>query len=262
MVTVLVTDLDESPKIERPGTDALAPMIIVHAGGNNAIERPEDAELPVATYMITDDDEGTPVLSVAGVDAGMFTFKYDAATADVDNDAILAFESKPDFENPADSNTDNIYEVTLQADDGNSSPGMLYVTVKVTNAEENGKVTLSHQQPLIGQELTATVTDSDGGFGPDGALTDVTWMWERTAEDCPDEIVVNTGWEPIGGASSDIYEPSAADDGRCLRATASYLDRTYDYPHAPVLTTDTDPAGMAFKASRAGGFGRGPGGPG
>ena len=81
---------------------------------------------------------------------------------------MLAFKAKPDFEAPSDQNSDNIYEVTLQADDGNSDPGMLHVTVKVTNAEETGKVTLSHQQPLIGQVLTAMVGDPDGGFGPNG----------------------------------------------------------------------------------------------
>ena len=226
-VTVKVTDVDEMPGIA-PVDDE---MLITHAGGD-AIEHIETAEVSVATYTITDDDEGTPVLSVSGADAAMFDFDY----GDTAGMAVLAFSAKPDFEAPADENMDNIYEVTVEADDGNNV-GTRNVTVKVTNAEEAGEVTLSHQQPLIGQELTATVTDSDGGFDPDGALTDVTWMWERTMADCPDPITVDTEWEAIGDAE-DTYKPIADDDGRCLRATAEYLDRTYEYPHAPVVTGD------------------------
>ena len=97
-VTIYVVDLDESPEINRPRagdvddptdnptnpiSDVLAPMLILHAGGN-AIERSENAALSaIATYIIEDDDEGTPTLSVAGSDADMFTFKYyDAPTGD------------------------------------------------------------------------------------------------------------------------------------------------------------------------------------
>ena len=179
MVTIRVIDLDEKPKITPFPDDTQT--LIKHAGGN-AIERGETEDLatPVANYLITDDDEGTPVLSLSGADAALFTFTYNAATPTVapednlDKDALLAFKAKPDFESPGDHNTDNIYQVTLEADDGNNT-GTLDVTVKVTNDEEEGKVTLSQQQPLIGQELTASVTDSDGGFDTNNALTRVTW---------------------------------------------------------------------------------------
>ena len=245
-VTVLVTDLDEMPDIERPTeADVLNPMLIVHAGGN-AIEHLETDEVSIATYTITDDDEGTPVLSVAGADEAMFTFKYNADTEDVDNDVILAFKSKPDFEMPADQGMDNIYEVTLQADDGNNV-GTLDVTVKVTNAEENGEVTLSHQQPLIGQEVTASIVDSDGGFDANRELTRLAWMWERTTNEggCPDDLA-DAEWESVDN-TSESYTPTAADDGDCLRATATYLDRTYNYPHAPRVTRTEE--GMAFEAA-------------
>ena len=256
-VTVHITDLDESPEIVRPDLDSRGPMLIVHAGGN-AIEHAENDETAIATYMITDDDEGTPDLSLDGDDAGMFTFRYDGATADPNNDAVLAFKAKPDFENPADQDEDNIYEVTLQADDGNSSPGTLDVTVKVTNVEEDGTVTLSHQQPLIGQVLTAMVEDSDGGFGPNGGLTRVEWMWERSVtvdaegvQDCSADLpsANDTEWRTIPRVSVPNFTPRAIDEGCLLQVTATYLDRTYDYPHAPVLEADTDPAGMGFGAS-------------
>ena len=81
-----------------------------------------------------------------------------------------------------------------------TTPARLDVTVKVTNDEEEGEVTLSQQQPLIGQELTASVTDSDGGFGANGALTRLTWAWhvaDTTDDgDCPAAVIPDGGEDP------------------------------------------------------------------
>ena len=253
IVTINVTDVDEMPDIA-PDTTSAA-MMIRHAGGN-AIEYvenkmqgdPPTPDLTVATYVITDDDEGTPVLSVSGDDAGMFTILYDATNDDasppVPNDAKLSFKEMPDFEDPMDENGDNIYEVTIEADDGNNK-ATLDVTVKVTNGEENGMVTLSPQQPLIGHEVTATVSDPDGGFGADGGLTAVTWQWAWAAqlpaedEDCP-AADAETVWTDISKATNDTYTPKAIDDEDCLRVTTTYLDRTYRYAHAPNDGDDGD----------------------
>ena len=75
---------------------------------------------------------------------------------------VLSFKEKTDFEMPGDRNRDNVYEVTVRA-----SAGGLYadrmVTVKVTDADEAGEVELSTQNAVVGIELTATLTDSDGG---------------------------------------------------------------------------------------------------
>ena len=256
MVTIRVIDLDEMPEIAPfPG---VAQTLIEHDGGN-AIERGETMDLatPVANYLITDDDEGKPALSLSGADSAMFTFTYNAATTTIaaddnlDKDALLAFKAKPDFESPGDRNTDNIYQVTLEADDGNNT-GTLDVTVKVTNDEEEGEVTLSQQQPLIGQELTASVTDSDGGFGANGALTRLTWAWhvaDTTDGDCP--AVGAAAWDAenalIPKATAATFTPRAADDGRCLRATAMYLDRTFDYSWPPGVSADDDTVGAGFQ---------------
>ena len=81
-------------------------------------------------------------------------------------------KEKPDFENPMDSNKDNVYEVTVQAtDDANMSTRA--VTVKVTNRQEDGKVAVKPAQPRIGIPVTAALTDSDiVSYGP-------MWKWSR-----------------------------------------------------------------------------------
>ena len=131
---------------------------------------------------------------------------------------------------------------------------MLDLTVKVTNEEEDGEATLEYQQPLIGRALTASVTDPDGGFNPaNGAprtgVTGVTWQWARTNEkyepdttECLEEATDEEDWSVILGAKMATYTPTKDDDRGCLRVTAKYIDRTFEYPHAPFADYDHDPA--------------------
>ena len=90
-----------------------------------------DLATPVANYLITaTDPEGgeiTPVLSLSGADAAMFTFErtmpiqrtVPGADDDLDKDALLAFieRSRTSKVPGRTSNTDNIYQVTLEASD-------------------------------------------------------------------------------------------------------------------------------------------------
>ena len=74
---------------------------------------------------------------------------------------------------------------------------MKSLTIKVTDIDEGGKVTLSKQDALIGVELTATLTDSDGGVPNAGVLTGVMWQWyslnatAETAFDSNGELFAN-----------------------------------------------------------------------
>ena len=84
---------------------------------------------------------------------------------------VLSFKKSPDFEMPGDRNTDNLYEVTVRASDGTLNADLM-VTVKVTNdVAEGGKVTLSSEEALVGVELTATLTDLEGGVSASGQIT-------------------------------------------------------------------------------------------
>ena len=100
--------------------------------------------------------------SVAGPDGSKFTAV----------DGELKFKAKPDYENATDANTDNVYEVTVQASDGRLT-GMRKVKVTVENADEDGVVTLSKTQPRVGIVVTASLTD------PDGSISGLTWQWSE-----------------------------------------------------------------------------------
>ena len=80
-----------------------------------------------------------------------------------------------------DYETKSSYSVTVTATDPSGASDTITVTIEVTNADDLGEVTLSSTQPQEGTELTATLTD------PDGGITDLTWQWASfpIAQDSP-----------------------------------------------------------------------------
>ena len=113
----------------------------------------------------------------------------------------------------------NVYNVTIWVGDGMDSQGeeddardtSIIVTILVTDLEEPGTVTLSAPTARVGVPLRAAVTD------PDGGVTDVEWQWELSEDQAE--------WTAISDATSASYIPTADDEGRFLRVTASYTDR-------------------------------------
>ena len=88
--------------------------------------------------------------------------------------------------------------------------------------DEEGTVTLSAMQPVVGTELTSTLDDPDGPAGAAIPLTSMeitgaTWQW--ASSDAMDGTFTN-----ISGATSDSYTPETGDENMYLRATASYTD--------------------------------------
>ena len=93
------------------------------------------------------------------------------------------------------------------------------MVITVTNADDDGEVTLSSIQPKVGIDFTATLAD------PDGGVKDVKWQWAATEGPCAALTFVEAN--DISKAKSDTYTPMAANvDGTadCLRATATYTD--------------------------------------
>ena len=89
----------------------------------------------------------------------------------------LRFKSKPNFESPTDANNDNSYKVSIVAIDKAGLRNMRDVSIKVNNVDEPGEVKLSTIQPGVGQEITATVTD------PDGGVNSAMWEWQSATSD-------------------------------------------------------------------------------
>ncbi|UPK26632.1 beta strand repeat-containing protein [Bradyrhizobium sp. 195] len=112
-----------------------APTITSDGGGDTAAVLAAENTIAVTTVVATDPDVGQTVsYSVTGgADADKFTIN--AATG------ALAFVNPPDFEAPSDAGTNNIYEVTVRASDGNGGTDTQAIAVTVTNQNEVPTIT-------------------------------------------------------------------------------------------------------------------------
>ena len=155
--TVTVTEVNEGPEVSGPSTFTIA----------------ENGRLSNAGYTATDPEGGHIARwSVGGRDGGDFF---------ITQGGTLYFRSLPDYDRPADSDRDNVYEITIQPSDGRVL-GSYPVTVTVTDVNEapeirSGSAT-SFTQPenRTSRLYTYSATDPEEGAvtwsvgGTDGRL--------------------------------------------------------------------------------------------
>ena len=117
-VIVTVTDANDPPVVHGPA----------------AVPKAENSDVVVASYSASDPDAGDTATwqALEGLDDGLF--ELDAA-------GVLRFKASPDYEAPGDRDENNVYNVTLVADDGMGLRGRRQVAVTVTNVNEPPEVT-------------------------------------------------------------------------------------------------------------------------
>ena len=121
---------------------------------------------------------------------------------------------------------ENNTSMTVISDD--SIDATTTVTVTILDVEEDGVLTLSPDEPGVGETLTATLTDGDGG---NGTMTGAMWQWARSENG-------RTGWVNISGATSRSYTTTLADADFFLRAMVEYTDTRGGGKSAEAITTE------------------------
>ena len=122
--------------------------------------------------------------------------------------------------------------VTVEYDDAIGT-GRVATSASTLPVDRPGVVVLTTNAPLVGQEVTATLMDGDGG------ILNEEWEWESS----PDQETLS--WSPIAGVESGTYEPTEAVAGRVLRAKVTYDDETGRGREAVSAVTEVvDRAGM------------------
>ena len=231
-VIVRVTEVNEPPAFDDDAPTLLSVVenlpSVVENKDSPDIRVGHDGDLIDAeTYAVSDQDgsiadsynDTSYTYSVSGADGDDFSF--DSGT--------LAFITghEPDFEDQSS------YSITVVAHSGGGARRLsasLDVIIEVVDGEDAGAVVLSQRQPEVGIEIRATASDDDGG------VTIRKWGWDLSVlvvgEDnrgaplpkCQDLALPAGSWTKIAGATSAVYAPKAADERRCLRATATYVD--------------------------------------
>lgn len=116
----------------------------------------------------------------------------DAARFNITNDGILTFKSAPNYEAPADTDGDNVYELQVTADDGAGQTTVQTMSVTVTNVAEGPTITLAGipltyqvAKKPISRAIDAAATLDLGGTNPsfNGAKLTVALTADRTSTD-------------------------------------------------------------------------------
>ncbi len=178
---------------------------------------PEDTVVGVAAAGDADGDSIT--YSVSGADAAKFNnvFNLNTSTGEI----TVKSGANIDYE------TDKSYPITVSVTDREDASGeaeteptidaTVAVRINVNNVDDPGIITLSTTAPRVGSALTATLSD------PDSSVLVYTVQWARAANaDAPFiDIPINPGY-----MANPTYTPTAADQGKYLKVTMFYAERT------------------------------------
>ena len=202
------------------------------------------------TVTASDSDGDTLTYSIAsGADGNMF---------DIDTSGNVTFSAPPDFENPGDSNADNVYLLTAAVSDGTASDTMAF-EVNVTNDPSDDPVTSNYDGVLIrdGYIQSATVcipvTDSDGDATCDGATYSTSTASDGSfsleiddSVSASAEIIAEDGFNPVtndGDAFTMAIADPTIDQNFVISPLSSmlYLDNRFSFTSLKEkLGVDTD----------------------
>ncbi|WP_420625273.1 cadherin domain-containing protein [Candidatus Poriferisodalis sp.] len=157
-VVVNVEAVDEAPEIS----------------GDDAVGYKENGTASVATYRATDPEGHGVTWGLSGTDSNAFTMS---------ETGVLSFNSPPDYENPADSERDNVYLVTVEAKDDQSITARLAVTVTVINVTDRGAPSGLEVTRHQSGQLKVSWNAPDSGPAPTGYIV----QWKRHGADWTDE---------------------------------------------------------------------------
>ena len=145
-VRVTVREVNEGPEV---------------TSGRDAFTIDENQDLPNAVYSGFDPEGGVVVRwNLGGRDGGDFT---------ISDAGVMTFRNIPDYERPADSNRDNVYEVQVRPYDGRVF-GSFDVTITVTNVNEPPTITttsrsatqMQHPESRTSRLYAYRATDPEG----------------------------------------------------------------------------------------------------
>ena len=201
----------------------------------------ENGTATIYTFSATDPERGTVTWSTGGADGDDFTI-----VADSRGRGVLTFARPPDFENPTDADTDNVYEVTVVATDDDGHADSVAVTVTVTPQSEGPEISGPQSLSFTENQATDRVLATYAATDPEdpGAVIS---QWSLSGSDAGDFTISEQGElrfrytpdfeRPADSGRDNVYDFSVrASDG----SNYGYLRVTItveDINEAPVITT-------------------------
>ena len=183
-VTVTVLAVDEAPEFQRNTQDSFV--------------YPENGASAIYTYRATDPEGSAVAWDLSGTDSSAFS---------IGKTGVLTFNSPPDYENPTDSDRNNVYDVTVEATDRTGKTARLVVTVTVTNLTDARAVIRGTAQ--VGRTLTAETS----GIPDEDRRDKVDFSYQWLGDD-----------KDIEGATDSTYEITEKDEGKAIKVRVTFTD--------------------------------------
>ena len=236
-VTVTVNDVDEGPDI------AFTAAVGVTAN-DSALTVDENFDGTLATFSGSDPENApglTYTWSLAGTDAGDFA---------ISETGVLSFASAPDYERPADSGGNNVYDIIVRALDSSGKAGSIALTVTVSPVNEPPEFPAAPVAREVardaeeGDRVSSPVTASDVDQG-DGLTYSLVSGFPFDVEPATGQIVVAAGAPEFDENVPDSYTVTiVAQDQDGARAEIEVTINVVEQP--PPRTTGGGGGGGGF----------------
>ena len=215
LVTITVTDVDGTPTVTGPAS----------------ITKPEKSDRKVAAYTVSDPDPSETFTNGWSVEGTYATSFFEHKAGSNAKERELHFLSSPDYE------TRSSYTVEMKATNSEGRSGQRTVTITLENVDDGGTVTVSPSTPVVGETVTATLIDVDGGVVIDPDDANHGWTW--THVDAPPGA-------RYPSIRTETYTPTGDDVDYRLRVTVDYDDAQGPAsPPGPSPRTPSRPFGRA-----------------
>ena len=217
-VSVTVADLpDTPPVITGPGGSTGATSTINVPEGTSRVTA-LTANVPISRWSI-----------VGGNDSGRFT---------IDGNGVVTFVTPPDFETPADSDTNNVYVLVIEATDSNGIRQTQTITVNVTDLADTPPVITG---PGGATGTTSAITVNEGTT----AVTQLTAnvpinSWTITGGNDSGRFAIDGSGRVTFVSSPDYENPSDADGNNIYLLTITATDASGQSSTQTVVVTVAD----------------------
>ena len=229
------------------------PTITSNGGGTTATTAVAEMMAAVTTVVAADTDPDTLLTYAISGGADAAKFKIDAATG------ALSFLAAPNFEAPSDVGANNVYDVTVQVNDGTLTATQA-IAVTVTNVNETPTITSNGGGATaaitlaenIAAVTTVTGSDPDAGTtlsytiagGPDAAKFTINMSTGALA------FVAAPNFEaPTDVGANNVYDVIVQVSDGSLTKTQSVAVTVTNVNEAPTITSNGGAASAAISVA-------------
>ena len=206
-LVITVIDVDEAPTITSAASASVS----------------ENTTTTIYSATATDPENNSLTYSLSGTDAANFSIDPGSGA--------ISFTTIPDYENPADSQANNLYSLTLEVSDSTHTISQA-LTIAVTNIDEAPTIT-SATAASIPENTTTTIYTASASDPENGALS-----YSLSAADAA-HLSIDSSSGAISFAINPDYEnPADADANNVYQLTLEVSDSTHTISQAFDITVN------------------------